>query len=161
MAALGGLYPTAPVDVSDSLQTLPDDGSVPHTTAWRWVHTPGHSPGHISLWREADRVLIAGDAVITTRQESALAVALSTPELHGPPAYFTTDWDPANASARKLAELNPDLLVAGHGAPMIGPVMRQALHLPAEQFEERAVPRTGRYLRKPVRQTLDNENGRS
>ena len=39
---------------------------------WRWVHTPGHTAGHVSLFRDADRTLIAGDAFVTTKQESAL-----------------------------------------------------------------------------------------
>ena len=61
MARLSPLYPRAPVNVSRWLRMLPADGSVPPMPGWRWIHTPGHSPGHVSLWREADRALIAGD----------------------------------------------------------------------------------------------------
>jgi hypothetical protein len=46
----------------------------------------------VSIWREEDRALIAGDAFITTDQESAYAVLRQEPELHGPPQYFTPDW---------------------------------------------------------------------
>ena len=42
---------------------------------WRWMHTPGHSPGHVSLVREADGAVIAGDAITTTKQESLISVA--------------------------------------------------------------------------------------
>ena len=53
MAALSPLFPTKPVDVSSLLKDLPPDGSVPDMPGWRWIHTPGHAPGHVSLWREA------------------------------------------------------------------------------------------------------------
>lgn len=49
MSLLSPLYPRGPVDVSPWLQTLPEDGSVPQMPGWRWLHTPGHTPGHISL----------------------------------------------------------------------------------------------------------------
>ena len=145
MARLSPLYPRGPVDVSRHLEALPGDGSIPAMPGWRWIHTPGHSPGHVSLWREADRTLVAGDAVITTRQESAYAVAAQTPEIHGPPQYFTPDWPAAARSATALAGLDPDLLVTGHGPAMHGPDMRKALHDLAEDFFRIAVPKDGRY----------------
>ena len=75
MATLSPLFPRGPIDVSERLYALPEDGSVPGMRDWKWIATPGHTDGHISLWRESDRTLISGDAVITTRQESAYAVA--------------------------------------------------------------------------------------
>ena len=69
--------------------------------------TPGHTPGHVSLWRADDQAVIAGDAFITTSQESVYAVMTQREELHGPPQYFTTDWDAAKLSVQKLADLNP------------------------------------------------------
>lgn len=81
------------------LKTLPD---------WRWLHTPGHTPGHVSLWRAADRTTIAGDA-----QESAYAVAVQEPEMHGPPMYYTTNWDNARSSVELLASLEPDRVITG------------------------------------------------
>ena len=93
MPALGRFFPTGPVDVGERLRGLPADGTVPGAPGWRWVHTPGHTPGHVSLWRESDRALVAGDAVITTRQESAYAVATQEPEMHGPPAVEPGDDD--------------------------------------------------------------------
>ena len=76
MPLLAPLFPRRPIDVSRWLQRLPEDGSVPQMHGWRWIHTPGHTPGHISFWRERDRTIIAGDAFITTNQESAYAVAV-------------------------------------------------------------------------------------
>lgn len=146
MATLSPLYPRGPVDVSRWLHTLPGDGSVPHMPGWRWLHTPGHTPGHVSFWRESDRTLIVGDAFITTRQESAYAVATQRPEMHGPPAYFTPDWTSARASVQRLAALEPELVVTGHGLAMRGPEVRAALHLLARDFDRIAVPEHGRYV---------------
>ena len=146
MAWVSPLYPTRPVNVSARLRPLPDDGSVPGMMGWRWLHTPGHAPGHISLWREADRLLIAGDAFITTRQESAYAAITQAAEMHGPPMYFTPDWDNARRSVQKLAALSPETVVTGHGQAMQGPQMRAALNELADRFDEIAVPETGRYV---------------
>lgn len=146
MARLSGLYPRGPVDVSNWLRKLPADGSVPHMPGWRWIHTPGHTPGHVSLWREQDRLLISGDAVVTTNQESAYAVMTQQPELHGPPAYFTPDWESAKASVRKLADLRPGTIVSMHGPPLGGSETLSALLTLAQDFDEIAVPDKGRYV---------------
>lgn len=151
MSALSPLFPRGPIDVSRWLEPLPVDGRVPGMPGWRWIHTPGHTPGHVSLWREADRTLIAGDAFITTNQESAYAVATQRPELHGPPMYYTQDWELARGSVERLAALNPDLAVTGHGRAMQGEPLRQALHVLARDFDRIAVPEQGRYVEHPVR----------
>ena len=146
MAALSGFYPRGPIDVGSHLQALPSDGSVPFLAEWRWIHTPGHTPGHISLWRERDRSMVVGDAFITTNQESVYGVATQTPELHGPPMYFTPDWASARESVRSLAALAPELVITGHGHAMRGAAMRNALELLARDFDRIAVPAHGRYV---------------
>ncbi|WP_342641523.1 MBL fold metallo-hydrolase [Rhodoligotrophos ferricapiens] len=151
MAALAKLYPQGPIQLGDRLHTLPEDGSVPHMPGWRWIHTPGHSVGHVSLWRESDRALIAGDAFVTTDQESAYAVAVQRAEMHGPPMYFTTEWDKAGQSVAKLATLKPELVITGHGEPMQGAEMRSALDQLAREFPRVAVPSRGKYLDRPAR----------
>jgi glyoxylase-like metal-dependent hydrolase (beta-lactamase superfamily II) len=150
MSALSRFYPRGPVDVSHWLQTLPPDGNVPEMPGWKWLHTPGHTPGHISLWRESDRTLVAGDAFITTRQESAYAVATQSPEMHGPPMYYTQDWQQSRMSVERLAALEPELVVTGHGPAMRGPSMRAALHALARDFDRIAVPERGRYVDTPA-----------
>jgi glyoxylase-like metal-dependent hydrolase (beta-lactamase superfamily II) len=142
MSALSRFYPRGPIDVSPWLRPLPEDGTVTSMAGWRWVPTPGH----VSLWRESDRALIAGDAFITTRQESAYAVATQAPELHGPPMYFTTDWESARSSVERLAGLQPELVITGHGRALHGPEMREALHRLARDFDRVAVPEQGRYV---------------
>lgn len=150
MSALSRFYPRGPIDVSRWLDVLPADGAVPSMPGWRWIHTPGHTPGHISLWRESDRTLIAGDAFITTAQESAYAVATQRPELHGPPMYYTQDWVQAKESVERLAALEPELVITGHGRAMQGPALRAALHALARGFDRVAVPKYGRYVDRPA-----------
>ncbi|HVG02453.1 MAG TPA: MBL fold metallo-hydrolase, partial [Nitrospira sp.] len=124
MSMLSPLFPTKPVDVGARLLSLPEDHSVPFMPGWEWIHTPGHSPGHVSFWRESDRSLIAGDACITTKQESAYAAVTQAPEMHGPPMYFTPDWEHARESVKSLATLQPEIIITGHGRAMRGPEMR-------------------------------------
>ena len=157
MARLSSLYPTGPVDVSRWLRPLPEDGSVPGLPGWRWIHTLGHSPGHVSFWRESDRTLIVGDAFVTTKAESAYEANFAQePEMHGPPQYFTPDWISAKASVAKLAALEPALVLTGHGHPLRGHEMRAALHRLAQEFDTIAVPEQGRYVLDPARA---DENG--
>lgn len=123
---------------------------------WQWVHTPGHAPGHVSLFRERDRALIAGDAVTTTRQESVFAVATQKQELNGPPAYFTIDWEKARRSVVSLASLRPTLIATGHGTPMSGPQATRQLMTLARDFDNRSRPPRGRYVNAPA---ITNEHG--
>jgi hypothetical protein len=104
----------------------------------------------MSLYRPSDALVIAGDAVVTVRQESALAVWTQRQELRPPPAYYTTDWEAARASVNALAELNPEILAAGHGQPMNGEPLRHQLRDLAEHFDEE-IPHHGRYVRHPLR----------
>ena len=83
MTMAAPLYPRGPIDVRRRLKSLPQDGAVPGLEGWRWLHTPGHSPGHVSLWREKDRSLIAGDAVITTVRNLPIPSLRSGPSCTG------------------------------------------------------------------------------
>ena len=146
MARLARFYPADPIDVSPWLRPLPEDSSVPGMPGWQWLHTPGHTAGHVSLWRASDSALVAGDAFITTNQESAYAVATQRPELHGPPMYFTPDWEAAHRSVERLAALAPEVAVTGHGRARGGAALRDALETLARDFREVAVPEHGRYV---------------
>jgi glyoxylase-like metal-dependent hydrolase (beta-lactamase superfamily II) len=150
MALLSRLYPRGPIDISPHLETLPEGGIVPGLQDWRWVHTPGHTAGHVSLFRERDRVLIAGDAVTTTKQESLSAVLTQRRELHGPPAYFTQDWIAASRSVERLSALRPEVLASGHGEPLRGADVRDALRQLAAGFDRHEVPSFGRYAIRPA-----------
>jgi glyoxylase-like metal-dependent hydrolase (beta-lactamase superfamily II) len=150
MALTSPLFPPDPINVGRRLRLLPEDYTLPHMNGWRWIHTPGHTAGHVSFWREDDRSLIVGDAFVTTRQESVYAAILQKPEMHGPPMYYTSDWDSARESVRALAELEPELVLTGHGRAMRGTETRQALHALAQHFDEVARPKQGRYAREPA-----------
>ena len=117
---------------------------------WEWIHTPGHTAGHVSLFRVSDGTLIAGDAFVTTKQESLMAVLAQTPEIHGPPAYYTTDWDAARESVQILAALEPRLVATGHGKPLLGLAMLASLRTLARDFDRLAIPESGRYVHQPA-----------
>lgn len=148
MALLSFAYPNKANDFGTRVRALPDDGSVPHMPGWRWVHTPGHTEGHISLFRDGDRLLIAGDAFVTTQQESLYEVVQQRKGVHGPPAYFTPDWISARASVARLAALRPAIAATGHGTPMSGNELRDGLADLVAHFDEIAVPDRGKYVPK-------------
>jgi glyoxylase-like metal-dependent hydrolase (beta-lactamase superfamily II) len=156
MARSAKLFPRAGIDLRPRLRVLNEDGSLPAMPGWRWVFTPGHTPGHVSLFRDEDRVLLAGDAFITTKQESLLSVMTQHKVMHGPPMYFTTDWEKSGYSVRQLAALAPSVAATGHGEPMSGPRLEHDLRNLAAHFETLAVPSDGRYVREPA---LADETG--
>ena len=84
---------------------------------------PGGAVLHIydELWRARDRTLIAGDAFVTTAQESAYAaLSVTQPaEMHGPPMYFTIDFDAAHMSVEQLAQLEPMTVVTAAGLGLV------------------------------------------
>jgi glyoxylase-like metal-dependent hydrolase (beta-lactamase superfamily II) len=139
-SALSPLFPRRPSDLRPFLRPLPTDETAPELDGWRWIATPGHTPGHVSFWREETRTLLSGDAVICTAQESAYAVATQRPEIHGPPRYLTADWDAAEASAKRLSTLGAEILVSGHGPALCGPAMRAGLTALADRFVRIARP---------------------
>ena len=70
----------------------------------RVVFTPGHTPGHISLYLEGSKVLVAGDALTA---EGGY--------LNGPNPSATLDMSTAIRSTQKLADLDIDIIVCYHG----------------------------------------------
>ena len=84
------------------------------------LDTPGHSDGHVALWRESDRTLVLGDVLfnmhpLTTR-----------PGLREPPRILTRDPQVNRESARRLAALEPELMLFGHGPPLRDPALLTA-----------------------------------
>lgn len=155
MARLGPrLFSRRAIDLGSRFHLLPEDGTVPGMPGWRWIHTPGHTPGHVSLFRDEDRTLIAGDAFVTTRQESFWAVMTQEQEVWRPPAYFTINWKAARASVQALARLEPEVAGTGHGIPMAGERLRQELNDLAQHFDE-VMPDDGRYVRQPAQADED------
>lgn len=83
------------------------------TAGFTVLETPGHSPGHISFWREEDRTLICGDVFFN------MNIFTTIPGLHEPLALVTPDPVQNRLSERRLAGLEPKTVGFGHG-----PVMR-------------------------------------
>jgi glyoxylase-like metal-dependent hydrolase (beta-lactamase superfamily II) len=147
LAMLSRVFPRRGIDLDGLVRPLPIEEAPALLRGWRIIHTPGHTPGHVSLWREFDRVLIAGDALATMNQESWTETVRMRRELRHPPAPLTTDWDAARASLGELAGLRPRSIVAGHGRPVSGPLVADALQRLADVMQP---PRRGRYAQDPV-----------
>ncbi|HWL93148.1 MAG TPA: MBL fold metallo-hydrolase [Phycisphaerae bacterium] len=94
---------------------------------FRVIETPGHTPGHVIFFRDADRVAIAGDLV------TSMNLLTLRPGLHEPPAIFCEDARLNRRSIQKLADLGPSTVLFGHGPPLRDP---HALHEFAERLDE-------------------------
>ncbi|WP_226036837.1 MBL fold metallo-hydrolase [Aquibacillus saliphilus] len=145
LSLLSPFFPQKPVNFKKWVKPLPENGEIPFLDEWKYIHTPGHSPGHIVLFRESDRTLITGDAIVTEKPESAVAVFIPLQKVYGPPAYFTSDWVKAEESVKKLAALEPETLLSGHGLPMEGDLLREQLHDLADNFIEQAIPKNKKH----------------
>lgn len=118
---------------------------LPGLAEWEWIETPGHSPGHISFFRSADRVLLAGDAFATMDMESWPGLITGRRTLARAGAPFNSDWAATRASVQKLADLQPDVVGCGHGTPFCsGPISLRLARF-AARFRP---PRRGRYVRQ-------------
>lgn len=84
------------------------------------LDTPGHSDGHVSFWRERDRTLVVGDVLFN------LSPLTTAPGLREPPAMLTRDPRRNRESARRLAALEPELALFGHGPPLRDPARLKA-----------------------------------
>ncbi|MDF2590254.1 MAG: metallo-beta-lactamase superfamily Zn-dependent hydrolase [Anaerocolumna sp.] len=148
VAKMSPTFPHTSIDLGFRVFPLPMDGSIPGMKGWEWIHTPGHTAGHISLFREKDRVLIVGDAFTTTKQESLLSVILHSEKISGPPKYLTTDWTEAEESIKKLKNLKPKLAIPSHGKSIKGEELTKHLSMLVNNFDDIAKPEKHQYLNK-------------
>jgi glyoxylase-like metal-dependent hydrolase (beta-lactamase superfamily II)/predicted ester cyclase len=91
------------------------------------VHVPGHAPGMIALWREADRLAIVSDTLYTLDPQTGMKGAPRVPH-----RAFNKDTEQARASIRKIAALDPRAVWPGHADPLIGSDLRSQLERVAE-----------------------------
>jgi glyoxylase-like metal-dependent hydrolase (beta-lactamase superfamily II) len=145
MSLMSPLLPRGPINLQSRLRPLTKgtggEIELEEMPGWQIKETPGHTPGHVSLYRPQDRVLLAGDAFCTTKPESFFESAIKQePELHGPPAYFTSDWNQARQSVQMLARLEPETVAPGHGKPIAAARVPELLKELAARFDEIAVP---------------------
>jgi glyoxylase-like metal-dependent hydrolase (beta-lactamase superfamily II) len=96
------------------------------------LHFPGHAPGLIGLWRESDRVALVSDVVYLV--DSARLKRLPEGEASVPHPAFNWDHESAKRSLRRLAELEPQVVGAGHAEPLRGDGLRATLEAAAEKY---------------------------
>ena len=72
------------------------------------IGTPGHTAGHISVYDPEASFIVLGDAMVNVET------------LGGPSPRFTADMDTANASVKKVGQLNFETALFGHGNPLEG-----------------------------------------
>jgi glyoxylase-like metal-dependent hydrolase (beta-lactamase superfamily II) len=89
-------------------EVLRDGDVLPYAGGLRVVHAPGHTPGHIALHAPERGVLFVGDAIM-----NALGLRL-------PMSMSSHDMDQARTSIPRLAGLEYDIALPGHGAPILG-----------------------------------------
>ena len=83
-----------------------------HVGGFRVIHAPGHTPGHVIYFRDADRVAIVGDVLAN------MSFVTFNPGLRPPPSILCTDPAQNRRSIELLASLNPALVLFGHGPPL-------------------------------------------
>ena len=152
IAFLSRFFPTQSHDLSEHLRQL-QPGQVPGALDWKWIATPGHSPGHISLFRPSDRALLAGDALATMNMDSWSGLFTGRQRLARAGTPFTMDWEATRSSLHELATLRPNVIGCGHGIPMYDAELSERLEVFAQRFR---APRHGRYVQRPAR---TDENG--
>jgi glyoxylase-like metal-dependent hydrolase (beta-lactamase superfamily II) len=76
------------------------------------LDVPGHSAGHVAYWRESDRVLVVGDVL------NGMNIVTGRRGLYEPKRFFTPDPARNRESIRRVAALEPSLVVFGHGPPL-------------------------------------------
>ena len=150
MGFLSRFFPSRTVDLRGPLIEVPE-GPVPGLPGWTTIHTPGHSPGHVCFWREADGFLIGGDVVATADLDSWIGITVQRAKVSRPPSPFTYDWNLARSSVRQIAELCPRTLACGHGPPMGADAAVQLTRF-ADDFR---APAHGRYVETPAKADRD------
>jgi glyoxylase-like metal-dependent hydrolase (beta-lactamase superfamily II) len=90
-----------------------EEGAVPGAPGWRWAWTPGHTAGHVSLFRPDGAVLVAGDAVLP-----GITPTLGVNRQRADPVgdYL--------AALERLEALGPAMVLPGHGEPPADPLGR-------------------------------------
>ncbi|MDQ0089061.1 glyoxylase-like metal-dependent hydrolase (beta-lactamase superfamily II) [Paenibacillus anaericanus] len=96
-------------------QTVTNGEILPWCGGIEIVHTPGHVPGHISLYLPSSKTLIAGDVVVIEQEKLGIA----NPQ-------FADDLDEALRSVKLLLDYDIEQLICYHGGLFQGDV-QQAL----------------------------------
>jgi hydroxyacylglutathione hydrolase len=111
------------------------DGTVvegDEVAGFKVLHFPGHAPGLIGLWRDSDRVALVSDVVYLV--DSARLKPLPHGEASVPHPAFAWNHQEAKRSLRRLAELEPLVVGAGHERPLRGDGLRATLEAAADKY---------------------------
>ncbi len=146
LAQMSRLFPHSGYDLGNRVREISENGEIAELPGWKTIHTPGHTAGHISLFRDSDKTLLAGDALATMNQDSWVSNVTQAKEFCHPPAPFTTDWQAARRSVEILAELEPQIVAAGHGQPIKENTAERLIKF-AANFQK---PAHGRYVDQPA-----------
>ena len=152
IAFLSRFMPSRAMDLGKRIREL-QPNEVPAIPGWEWLATPGHSPGHISLFRSSDRVLLAGDTFATMNMDSWTGLVTGRRVLARASSPFNTDWGATRSSVKELANLRPNVVACGHGVPIASSDLPNQLQAFANAFRP---PRHGRYVDTPA---LTDANG--
>lgn len=104
------LWATKPVNVDILLQ---DEDVLPISDGLKVIHTPGHTPGSISLYFPKQRLVIVGDLIV------------HGDKLGLPTRTFTVDENQELNSILRVADLNFEIMCFGHGPPITTEACRQ------------------------------------
>ncbi len=92
-------------------ETIADGDVLPIAGGLTVIHTPGHTPGHVSLYHESSKTLIAGDAMVATEGV-----------LQGPNPNATPNMEEAIRSLGKFKAFDIRTVVCYHGGLASGDV---------------------------------------
>jgi glyoxylase-like metal-dependent hydrolase (beta-lactamase superfamily II) len=101
-------------------RTLQDGDVIDALGGLRVIHVPGHTPGNIALFQRERRILICGDTFFNMGSRGVTVA----------PRIASTHPEGARASAQKLADLEPETVLFGHGEPILedaASALREAL----------------------------------
>lgn len=145
LAFVTRFFPPQSFQLSDVVQPLhtSEGDETPYLPGWRWLHVPGHAPGQVALFREADRTLLGADAFATTIHRSVPAVLLQQPGISVAGAPFNYNWPQVRESVQRLAALAPRAIGCGHGPVIQGAAAAEGLRQLADHFP---MPAHGRYV---------------
>ena len=94
-----------------------DDGAVLSAGGRQWIAhvTPGHSPGHVSLWDRRDRTLISGDHLLAAISPNPMLEPDSAA-----PGGRRSSLSEYLASLARFTALDPARVLPGHGPCFTG-----------------------------------------
>ncbi|MDF2822543.1 MAG: beta-lactamase protein [Clostridiales bacterium] len=101
-------------NILKNVQSIPVDIEVQNGDFFNWcggctiIETPGHTPGHISVYVQQKEIMVAGDAAVLENGELVIANPL-----------FTLDINEAEASLQKIMTYGAKEIICYHGGIFI------------------------------------------